>query len=148
MRLYKCLQNITVHTCDLFYFFSLSPRIVEVLFCKSSCKSKSTPCVPKCCGIDESYSLGLESGFRGCSPLAEEDPLFEPTFFRSMHHPLKADEQHKITPHLIQRYPPTFQHLCYRGITLAFPFSEYVATHLNPKRPSNKGATFKNLQYE
>lgn len=119
---------------------------MEVVFCKANCKSKTTPCISKCCGIDESYSLGLESGFRGCSPLSEEDPQFRPTFFRSMHHPVKEADQDKIIPHFIQRYPPTFQHLCYRGITLAFPYSEYVATQLNPKDSSDSGPTFKNLQ--
>ncbi|ODM93749.1 hypothetical protein Ocin01_12932 [Orchesella cincta] len=97
--------------------------------------------------MDETYSLGLETGYRGCAPMSEEDPKFSPTFYRNMFYPLDPEEQKKIHPHFIQRYPPTFQKFCYRGITLAFPYSEEVAEQLNPYDSNEKGPTFKNLQY-
>jgi hypothetical protein len=109
---------------------------------------KETPCIQKCCGLDEIYNLGLKSGNRGCQPLSKDDRRFVPNLFHDMNTPFTAEDLKTIQPHFVQKYPPNFQHTCFNKITLAFPFSKAVASKLTPANSAERGGvSFKHLRY-
>lgn len=88
------------------------PNIIEVLMCKTNCSSPDTPCVNKCCGPDEVYSLGGHGTKRGCMALSKEkgDLPWNPRFYSDMNTPVEDVVMQTMRPHLVQKFPPKFQY--------------------------------------
>ncbi|ODM93750.1 hypothetical protein Ocin01_12933, partial [Orchesella cincta] len=111
-----------------------------------------TPCVHKCCGLDEVYSFGNDDYPTGCQPVTRgltsssgemmSHIKWKPTFYHDLTDKLSKREMSKLNPHFIQRYPSNFKHKCKTKKTTVFPFGTKVADYLSMVT----GKPFKNLE--
>jgi hypothetical protein len=110
------------------------PNIIEVLMCKTNCSDAQTPCIQKCCGPNQVYSLGADGSKKGCVNLKEGggDEPWTPKLYKDMDTPLEQEELKELSPHLVQKFPPTFQYKCYKNLTLVFPFKKEVVPLMSP----------------
>lgn len=107
---------------------------LELQICNVNCSNPATPCVHKCCGYDEIYSMGMKGQRGGCLRMDSNrnESIWGPTLYDEYGGKLSAEHLAKvgITPHVIQSNPTSFRHLCPRNATTVFPYGKQVADFL------------------
>jgi hypothetical protein len=102
--------------------------------CKTDCSHPKTPCINKCCGPNEIYSLGAGGKKRGCIPLGRDDNPWSPTLYRDVSNAIDMTD---VQPHIVQKFPPKFQYSCYKNLTLVFPYMKEVVPLMSPLARTN-----------
>lgn len=117
------------------FLFRNSGNILEVQICNVNCTNPETPCVHKCCGYDEIYSMGMKGKRGGCMRMdsSKNESIWSPTLYDESGTRLTTSQLYNagIRPHVIQSNPTSFRHLCPRNATTVFPYGQQVADFLS-----------------
>ncbi|ODM93746.1 hypothetical protein Ocin01_12936 [Orchesella cincta] len=107
---------------------------LEVQICKINCTNPDTPCIHKCCGYDEIYSMGMAGQRGGCLRVdpSRNESIWTPALYSEEGERMNAQQLKDagIRAHVIQSNPTSFRHLCPRNATTVFPYGEQVADFL------------------
>lgn len=129
---------------------SMKKNKIFLQICQANCSNPLTPCIQKCCGLDELYSFGADDYPSGCrsirgavrdssgsSSVASGETMehnvqkWSPILYNDMASKLTEYEVSQLSPHYIQRYPSNFKNKCKSKKTTVFPFGKGVAHYLS-----------------